>query len=86
MKRDLIMGWVFIAMALLMVVCIVVNCVNANWCNLPICGFAFCMNIVSAVNRFRSYKMCKEYKASWAKLDQTIRECWPDEDNNIITN
>ena len=91
MKRDLVMGWVFIAMALLMVFCIVVNCVNGNWGNLPICGFAFGMNIVSAVNRFRDYKMRKEYEASWVKLDLAFRECWPDEDedesedNSIIT-
>ena len=82
MKRDLVMGWVFIALALLMVFCIVVNCTNGNWGNLPICGFAFGMNIVSAVNRFRDYKMRKEYEASWAKLDLAFRECWPDEDEN----
>ena len=88
MKRDLVMGWVFIAMALLMVVCIVGNCVNANWVGLSICGLAFGLNIFNAV---RTYKMYKEYEASWAKLDQAIRECWPDEDedkpedNSIIT-
>lgn len=91
MKRDLVMGWVFIAMALLMVVCIVGNCVNANWVGLSICGLAFGLNIFNAVNHFRTYKMCKEYKASWTKLDLAIRECWSDEDedepedNNIIT-
>ena len=91
MKRDLVMGWVFIAMALLMVVCIVVNCVNGNWDNLLICGFAFGMNISSAVDRFRDYKMRKEYEANWAKRDLAIRECWPNEDedesedNGIIT-
>ena len=91
MKKDLIMGWVFLILALLMVFCIVVNCVNANWDGLPICGFAFGMNITGAVNRFRDYKMRKEYEASWAKLDLAIRECWPDEDedksedNSIIT-
>ena len=88
MKRDLVMEWVFIAMALLMGVCIVGNCVNTNWVGLSICGLAFGLNIFNA---FRTYKMYKEYKASWAKLDWAIRECWPDEDedkpedNNIIT-
>ena len=82
MKRDLVMGWVFIALALLMVFCIVVNCVNSNWAGLPICCFAFGINIVNAFNRFRDYKMRKEHEASWAKLDLAFRECWPDENKD----
>lgn len=91
MKKDLIMGWVFIAMALLMVVCIVVNCVNANWAGLPICGFAFGMNLSSAVNRFRDYKRRKEYEdmysimsmRRWSDYDEDDDD--EPEDNSIIT-
>ena len=90
MKKDLIMGWVFIAMALLMVVCIVVNCVNANWAGLPICGFAFGMNLSSALNRFRDYKRRKEYEDMYSIMSM---RCWSNydedddesEDNKIIT-
>lgn len=90
MKRDLVMGWVFIVMALLMVVCIVVNCVNANWAGLPICGFAFGMNLSSAVNRFRDYKRRKEYEDMYSLMSM---RCWSNydededepEDNSIIT-
>ena len=91
MKKDLIMGWVFIALALLMVFCIVVNCVNGSWCNLPICGFAFGMNIVNAVNRFRDYNYRKKYAQSMLAFNATLRSLWPDidddkpEDNSIIT-
>jgi hypothetical protein len=90
MKRDLIMGWVFIAMALIMIFCIVVNCVNDNWGNLPICGFAFGMNLSSAVNRFRDYKRRKEYENQYSIMSM---RCWSaydededdPEDNRIIT-
>ncbi len=90
MKRDLVIGWVFIAMALLMVVCIIVNCINANWAGLPICGFAFGMNLSSAVNRFRDYKRRKEYEDMYSLMSM---RCWSNydedddesEDNKIIT-
>ena len=82
MKKDLVMGWVFIALALLMVFCVVVNCVNANWAGLPICGFAFGLNLMNAVNRFRDYKMRKEYEESWARFNEGFQACWPDEDDD----
>ena len=90
MKRDLIMGWVFIALALLMVFCVIVNCINANWAGLPICGFAFGMNLSSAVNRFRDYKRRKEYEDMYSLMSM---RCWSNydedddesEDNKIIT-
>ena len=85
MKRDLVMGWVFIALALLMVFCIVVNCINANWAGLPICCFALTMNLINAVSHFRDYKMRKEYEESWAKLNESFRACWPDEDESEST-
>ncbi len=91
MKKDLIMGWVFIALALLMVFCIVVNCVNQNWAGLPICGFAFGINLINAFGRFNDYKRRKEYDESWAKFNEAFDACWPDKDddepkdNSIIT-
>lgn len=91
MKRDLIMGWVFIALSLLMVFCVIVNIVNQNWAVLPICGFAFGMNITSAINRFRDYKQRKEWDTAFVNLDEGIRVCWPeydedrDSDENKIT-
>ena len=65
MKRDLVSGWVFTAMALLVVFCIVVNCIANNWGALPICIFTFSLNIYYAYNHFRDYKRRKEYEASW---------------------
>lgn len=79
MKRDLIFGWLFLGMALLMVVCIVVNCVNGTWFNLPICGFAFGMNITSAVNRFKDYKRCKDYEQAYSLMSM---RCWSDYDED----
>ena len=88
MKRDLIFGWLFLGMALLMVFCIVVNCVNGSWGNLPICGFALGMNITSAVNRFKDYKRYKDYEQAYSLMSM---RCWsdydeddePEEDNRI---
>lgn len=62
MKKDLIWGWIFIALALFMIFCIVIDCVNANWTSLPICGFAFGMNLINAIIHFKDYKERKEYK------------------------
>ena len=62
MKRDLIWGWVFIILALLVALCIVIHCVNANWSGLSICGFVFGLNLTNAINRFKRYKMYKEYE------------------------
>lgn len=66
MKSDLIWGWVFIAMALLMVFCIVINCVNQNWASMPICCFAFGLNTMNAVNRFCDYKRRKDYENTYS--------------------
>ena len=90
MKRDLIMGWVFIALALLMVFCVVVNCINANWAGLPICCFALGMNLINAASRFKDYKMRKEYENQYSLMPM---RCWSNydedddepEDNKIIT-
>lgn len=90
MKSDLIWGWVFIALALLMVFCIVINCVNQNWAGLPICAFAFGMNITSAINRFKDYKRHKEYENTYSVMSM---QYWGDydedkddpEDTHIIT-
>ena len=77
MKRDLVMGWVFIALALLMVLCIVINCIGANWVGLPICGSAFGMDLMSAVNHFKRYKMRKEYEKQYSIMSM---RCWSDYD------
>lgn len=89
MKKDLIFGWLFLGMALLMVFCIVVNCVNGSWGNLPICGFALGMNITSAVNRFNDYKRRKDYEQAYSLMSM---RCWSDydeddesEEDNCIT-
>ena len=86
MKKDLVMGWVFIGLALLMVFCIVYGCFIGNWEALPMCSFALILDIVNAANRFNDYKRCKGYEASWSKLDLAIRECWPDEDEDELEN
>lgn len=80
MKSDLIWGWVFIAMALLMIFCIVVNCVNANWAGMPICCFAFGLNTMNAVNRFRDYKRRKEYENTYSIMSMRYWDDVPYED------
>ena len=59
MKKDLVMGWVFVGLALLMVLCIVYGCSIGNWTALPMCILALGMDITSAMTRFQSYQTRK---------------------------
>lgn len=81
MKRDLIWGWVFIVLAVLMVFCVFVNINNDNWEAMPICFFALILNIVNATNRFKDYRRFKDYHQSLDNMEQYIRELWPDEED-----
>lgn len=94
MTRDLIMGWVFIALALLMVFCVIINIVNQNWAGMPICCFALGLNTMNAVNRFKDYKRHKEYENTYSIMSMRYWGDVPyedeldeedDEDNSIIT-
>lgn len=84
MKSDLIWVWVCIVFTLLTVFYTVVNCVNANWVNLPICCFALGLNIMNTINHFREYKRRKAWQTSWHAFDLAFRECWPDEPESSI--
>lgn len=83
MKKDLVMGWVFIAIALLMVFCIVVNCINGNLAGLQICGFALVLNVCNAITHFHDYKRRQQdWKDCMARFNDAFKDCWPDEEND----
>ena len=84
MKNDLIMGCVWIFMALLMLLCVFVNINNDNWEAMPICVFALILNTVNATNRFKDYRRLKDYHKSLDSMEQYIRELFPEQDDNRI--
>lgn len=94
MKNDLIWGWVFVGLALLMVACIIYGGFIGNWAAIPMCCFALTLNITNAISRLRAYKYHKDsmrFQQSLRDFKDAFNACWPDkddddpEDNYIIT-
>ena len=81
MKRDVIIGCIWVFMALLMLLCVFVNINNDNWEAMPICVFALILNTINAINRFKDYRRFKDYHKSLNNMEQYIRELWPDEED-----
>ena len=84
MKNDVIMGCIWVFMALVMLLCVFVNINNDNWEAMPICVFALILNIVNATNRFKSYRRLKDYHKTLNGIEQYIQKLCPDEDENRI--
>lgn len=61
MRNDLIWGWVFVGLALLMVACIIYGCFIGNWAAVPMCSFALALNVCNAISRFSSYRSRKRF-------------------------
>ena len=91
MKKDLVMGWVFIGMALLMLACIIYGCFIGNWAAIPMCFFALTINTTNAISRLRAYKYHKNsirFQQSLRDFEEAFSACWPDnkpDDDNRIT-
>ena len=94
MKSDLIWGWIFIGLALIMLACVIYGCCIGNWTAIPICSFALALNVCNAISRFRDYKRWQqEYEQSMLAFNTTLRSLWPDideendepDDDNCIT-
>ena len=81
MKKDVIMGCVWVFIALLMLLCVFVNINNDNWEAMPICVFALILNTINAINRFKDYRRHKEYHKSLDGMKRYIRETCPDEED-----
>ena len=89
MRNDLIWGWVFVGLALLMVACIIYGCSIGNWAAVPMCSFALALNVCNAISRFKNYKWRQQdWKDSMARFDEAFNACWPEDksnDDNRIT-
>ena len=59
MKDQLIMGIIATIMAILMVVCLVVDVMTANWLAFSICVIALFLNTTNAIRCFRTYQTQK---------------------------
>ena len=92
MKSDLIWGWVFVGLALVMIACIIYGCCIGNWTAVPMCSFALTLNVCNAISRFKDYRR----KRAWDSLSLMSMRRWryydadldddedePDDDNRI---
>lgn len=65
MKRStlqLIFGIMWVLLSLLMVFCIVINCLNQNLVGIPIAVFAAVIDAINAGMRFADYKRYRAYE------------------------
>ena len=85
MKNDLIWGWIFIGLALIMVACIIYGCFIGNWTAVPMCSFALILDVCNAISRFKDYKRRQQ---DWKDCMARFNACWPEDkpdDDNRIT-
>ena len=85
MKRDLIWGWVFAILAIVMLCLTFYGFYIGNDFGAMMCCIAAGIDIGNAVMRFHSYKQRKEWAwyASFGKLDEDIMKAhWPDEEDD----
>ena len=82
MKRNLIWGWVFVILAIIMLCFTFYGFYIGNDFGAMMCCIAAGIDICNAVMRFAEYKHQRDWNASWEKLNETFKACWPDEENN----
>lgn len=89
MKSDLIWGWIFVGLALIMLACVIYGCFIGNWTALPICSFALTLNVCNAISRFKDYKRWQQdWKDYMDRFNDAFNACWPEDksdDDNRIT-
>ena len=89
MRSDLIWGWVFVGLALVMIACIIYGCCIGNWTAVPMCGFALALNVCNAISRFKDYRSKQAWSLMsmrrWSDYDAVLDddEDEPDDDNRI---
>lgn len=83
MKSDLIIGWIFVGLALLMVVGIIYECFIGNWAAIPMCSFALILDVGNVISHFTSYNRCKDYHKTLDSMEQYIQKISSNEENYI---
>ena len=92
MRNDLIWGWVFVGLSILMLVCVIYGCFIGNWTAVPMCSFALTLNVCNAIGRFKDYRRKRDWESSslmsmrrWRYYDADLDddEDEPDDDNRI---
>jgi hypothetical protein len=83
MKNNLIWGWIFIGLAILMLACVIYGCFISNWIAVSMCSFALILDICNTIMNFQVYK---QRKTEWARFNNTFNTCWPNQDDDHITN
>ena len=84
MKRNLIWGWVFIILAIVMLCFTFYGLYIGNDFGAMMCCIATGINICNATMNFAEYKHKRDWNTSWEKLDEAFKACWPDEENDEL--
>lgn len=82
MKRDLIWGWTFVILAIIMLCFTFYGFYIGNDFGAIMCCIAAGIDIVNAVMRFTEYKYQRDWNASLEELNKALKARWPDEQND----
>ena len=89
MKNDLVWGWIFAVLSILMLACVIYGCCIGNWAGASMCSFALTLNVCNAISHFRDYKRWqRDWKDCMARFNGAFNTCWPEDeldDDNRIT-
>ena len=84
MKNDLIWGWIFVVMSLLMLALVIYGCFIGNWTAVPMCSFALALNVCNAISRFTDYKWRQqEWKDCITRFNAYQPKDKPEDSNRI---
>ena len=65
--KELIRGFLWIGLMVLMIICIIVNIHTGNISGLIICSFATILNLSNSITSFKEYKSLKEWEDEYFK-------------------
>jgi hypothetical protein len=85
MHRELVWTIVHVLLALLMIVCVVVDLVSGNIIGLAVAVIALIFNVNCAMDHYQEYQRHKlwELQNSLSKLEEAMKACWPDKESKI---
>ena len=82
MKRDLIWGWVFVILAIVMLCFALYGFYIGNDFGAMMCCIAAGIDIGNAMLHFTEYKFQRDWNDSLAKLNEALKASWPDEEDD----
>ena len=65
--KELVKGFLWLALAVLMVACIAINIHTGNISGIIVCSFAIILNILNAILSFKEYKLTRQWEDEYLK-------------------